>query len=130
MNRLTLKAWASALFTVLSALVPLIAVGPLTPTEWTNVGLLALNTILVQVVPNLTETTGKYAKAFVTTGTTIGMLLVSFFADGSHHLSSGEWIQIAAVLLAVFGVYRAPGPQWQGPAVTPAQVRSIDGDRP
>jgi hypothetical protein len=129
-NKLTLKAWASALFTVLSVLVPMVSVGPLTPTEWTNVGLLALNTILVQVVPNLTETTGKYAKAFVTTGTAIGTLLVSFFADGSYHISSGEWIQIAAVVLAALGVYRAPAPQWQGPAVSPGQVRAIEDPRP
>lgn len=124
-----LKAWASALFTVLSALVPMISVGPLTPTEWVNVGLLLLNTILVDVVPNLTETIGKYAKGFISTATAIGTLLVSYFADGSYFISSAEWIQIAAVVLGAVGVAALPGPQWSGTQLSPAQVRSVDSPR-
>lgn len=125
-----LKALASALFTVLSALVPLIAVGPLTPTQWVNVALLLLSTLLVGVVPNLTETVGKYAKGFISTATAVGTLLVSYFADGSYDISSAEWIQIVAVVLAAVGVVRLPGPQWSGTVVSPRQVRSVDGGRP
>lgn len=124
-----LKAWASALFTVISALVPLIAVGPLTPTEWVNAGLLLLNTVLVGVVPNLTETIGKYAKGFISTATAIGTLLVSYFADGSYAISSAEWIQIAAVVLGAVGVVGLPGPQWSGTPVSARQVRAVDSGR-
>lgn len=126
----TIKAWASALFTVLSAIVPLIAVGPLTPTEWVNAGLLLLSTVLVGVVPNLSEGVAKYAKGFISTATAVGTLLVSYFADGSYAISSAEWIQIAAVVLAAFGVVSLPGPQWAGTVVSARQVRSVDGPRP
>lgn len=121
---LTLKAWASALFTVLSALLPMLAVAPLTPTEWVNVGLLALSTVLVAVVPNLSDGVAKYAKTFIATATTIGTLLVSFFADGSYAISSAEWIQIAAVVLAAVGVNRLAGPLWSGTPITAKQLGS------
>lgn len=121
---LTLKAWASALFTVLSVLVPMIAVAPLTPTEWVNVGLLALSTVLVAVVPNLSEGVAKFAKTFIATATTVGTLLVSFFADGSYAISSSEWIQVVAVVLAAVGVNRLAGPLWSGTVVTAKQLRS------
>lgn len=121
---LTLKAWASALFTVLSVLVPMIAVAPLTPTEWVNVGLLALSTVLVAVVPNLSEGVAKFAKTFIATATAVGTLLVSFFADHSYAISSSEWIQVAAVVLAAVGVNRLAGPLWSGTVVTAKQLHS------
>lgn len=126
----TLKTWGSALFTVLSVLVPVVAVGGLTPTGWVNAGLLFLSTVLVYVVPNLTEGVAKYAKGFITTATAIGTLLVSYFADGSYALSTAELIQIGSVVLAAIGVVRLPAPQWSGTPVSPRQVRTIDGGRP
>lgn len=126
----TLKTWASALFTLLSVLVPVLVVGGMTPTGWVNFGLLALSTVLVYVVPNLTEGAAKYAKGFITTATAIGTLLVSYFADGSYALSTVELIQIGSVVLAAVGVVRLPAPQWSGTPVSSRQVRSIDGGRP
>lgn len=126
----TLKTWASALFTVLSAVVPLVVTHAITPTGWVNAGLLALSTVLVYIVPNLTEGAAKYAKGFITTATAVGTLLVSYFADGSYALSTAELIQIGSVVLAAVGVVRLPAPQWSGTPVSSRQVRSIDGGRP
>lgn len=126
----TLKTWASALFTLLTVLVPVVVTGGMTPVGWVNFGLLALNTLLVYIVPNLTEGVAKYAKGFITTATAVGTLLVSYFADGSYTLSTAELIQLASVVLAAVGVVRLPAPQWQGPAVSPRQVRAIEDPRP
>jgi len=126
----TIKAWASALFTVITALVPMLVAGPLTPTEWVNVALLALSTVLVGVVPNLSEGVAKFAKGFISVATAVGTLLVSYFADGSYAISAAEWIQIASVVLAAVGVVGLPGPQWAGTVVSARQVRSVDGTRP
>jgi hypothetical protein len=118
------KAWAQAFFTVISVVVPLLAAGPLTPTEWTNSALLFLGTVLVAVVPNLTQTTAKYAKGIISGAMTVGTLLVSFFADGSYAITAPEWMQIAAALLALVGVVGLPAPQWAGTVVTTRQLRS------
>lgn len=123
----TLKAWGSALFTVISVIVPLVVVHAMTPTGWVNAGLLLLSTVLVSVVPNLTQGVAKYAKTFIATATAIGTLLVSYFADGLYTLSPAEWIQIVTVVLAALGVNRLPGPQWSGTVVSPRQVRSVEG---
>lgn len=120
----TLKTWASALFTMLAAIVPMLAVGPLTPTEWTNFGLMALGTLGISVVPNMVGSVAKYAKLVLATLTTIGTLLISFFADGSYALSTAEIMQIAAALLAAFGVYRVPGPLWTGTVIQGVVKRS------
>lgn len=126
----TLKTWASALFTLLTVLVPVVVTGGLTPTGWVNFGLLALSTVLVYIVPNLSEGVAKYAKGFIATATAVGTLLVSYFADGSYALSTAELIQLGSVVLAALGVVRLPAPQWSGTPISPAQVRSIDGGRP
>jgi len=120
----SLKTWASALFTVLAAVVPMVTVGPLTPTAWTNVGLMVLGTLSVAVVPNLIGSIAKYAKAFIAGGTTIGTLLVSFFADGSYALSVPEIMQIISAALAIVGVYRVDGPLWSGTLIEGKVLRS------
>lgn len=126
----TLKTWASALFTLLTVLVPLVVVHAMTPVGWVNFGLLALSTVAVYVVPNMSEGVAKYAKGIIATFTALGTLLVSFFADGSYALSTAEWIQVASVVLAAIGVVRLPAPQWAGTPISPRQVRSVDGPRP
>lgn len=126
----SLKTWASALFTVLAAVVPMITVGPLTPTGWTNVGLMVLGTLSVAVVPNLIGSIAKYAKAFIAGGTTIGTLLVSFFADGSYALSVPEIMQIVSAALAIVGVYRVDGPLWSGTLISGAKLRITVRDEP
>ena len=126
----TLKTWASALFTLLTVLVPLVVVHAMMPVGWVNFGLLALSTVLVYIVPNLSEGAAKYSKAFISTATAVGTLLVSYFADGSYSLNTAELIQLGSVVLAAFGVVRLPAPQWAGTVVTARQVRSVDGTRP
>ncbi|HEY8998303.1 MAG TPA: hypothetical protein VIM60_10405 [Edaphobacter sp.] len=120
----SLKTWASALFTALAAVVPMVTVGPLTPTGWTNVGLMILGTLTVAVVPNLVGSVAKYAKAFIAGGTTIGTLLVSFFADGSYALSVPEIMQVVSAALAIVGVYRVDGPLWSGTLIQGTTLRS------
>jgi hypothetical protein len=107
-----LKTWASALFTVLAVAVPAIFAGPLTPTGWTNVGLMVLGTLAVHIVPNMAGSVAEWSKSIIAGFTTIGTLLVSFFADGSYALSTPEIMQIAAAALAIVGVYRLDGPLW------------------
>lgn len=126
----TLKMWASALFTILAAVVPLLTVGPLTPTGWTNVGLMVLGTLTVAVVPNLVGSVAEYAKSFIAGGTTIATLLVSFFADGSYALSVPEIMQIVSAALAIVGVYRVDGPLWSGTLISGAKLRSASPDGP
>lgn len=113
-----LKVWVSGLFTVLAAVVPMVTVGPLTPTGWTNVGLMILGTLSVAIVPNLVGSVAKYAKSFIAGGTTIGTLLVSFFADGSYALSVPEIMQVVSAALAIVGVYRLDGPLWSGTVIS------------
>lgn len=119
-----LKTWVSALFTVLAAIVPMVTVGSLTPTGWTNVGLMLLGTLSVAVVPNLVGSVAKYAKTIVAVFTTVGTLLVSFFADGSYALSVPEIMQIVSAALAVLGVYRVTGPLWSGTVIQGVAARS------
>lgn len=120
----SLKTWASALFTVLAAIVPMITVGPLTPTGWTNVGLMLLGTLSVAAVPNLVGSVAKYAKSIIAVFTTVGTLLVSFFADGSYALSVPEIMQVVSAALAILGVYRLDGPLWSGTLIQGTVLRS------
>lgn len=124
----SLKTWASALFTVLAAIVPMVTVGPLTPTGWTNVGLMLLGTLSVAVVPNLVGSVAKYAKSIIAVFTTIGTLLVSFFADGSYALSVPEIMQVVSAALAILGVYRLDGPLWSGTLISGVKLSRVARD--
>jgi hypothetical protein len=127
-----LKTWASAFFTVLAGVIPTIFAGPLSPTGWTNVGLMILGTLAVHVVPNMAGSAAKYAKSIIAGFTTIGTLLVSFFADGSYALSVPEIMQVVAAALAIVGVYRLDGPLWSGTIIQGTVLRSTTEplDRP
>lgn len=122
-----LKVWAQALLPIIGGLVIMISEHALTPTEWVNEVMLVLTAVGVNIAPNMTAGVAKYAKFVISIGTTIGTLLISYFADGSYALSVPELVQLGSAVLASAGVYRLPGPQWSGTVVTARQVRSVDG---
>jgi hypothetical protein len=119
------KAIAQVVATVIAAIIPAVVDG-FTPVEIVNVVLIGLGAIGVGVVPNLTAGVAKYAKAIVSITTAVATLLVSYFADGSYHLTTSEWLQLLIAALGAVGVVAIAGPQWGGP---PAQVRSVNSAR-
>jgi hypothetical protein len=114
-----LKAWGQVLAAVLAGLIPFLVDHHLDGVEITNAALLLIGGITLYIVPNLTGTEAKYAKLAVSVGAAFCTLLVSFFADGSYAIDSGEWIQLGLAALGALGVARASALQF--PA-TPARI--------
>jgi len=106
-----LKAWAQVVAGVLAGLLPFLVDHHLDGVEITNAALLFVAGFAVYIVPNLTETAGKYAKLVVSALTAVGTLLVSLFADGSYALDSGEVIQLVLAALGAVGVLGFSAPQ-------------------
>jgi hypothetical protein len=111
-----MKALVMLLGAMLAAVVPLMAGdGPLSTTEWINVGVVAAGAAVVWIAANDEEGTWSYAKLFMSAIAAAGVVLISALADQS--VSLNEWIQIGAVVLATVAVKQLGN-------VAPAQHRA------
>jgi peptidoglycan/LPS O-acetylase OafA/YrhL len=103
------KTWGMVVATVLSAVLPALVDGSLSPTEWINVALAFVGAVSVAIVPNLNAGVGKYAKAAVAVAAAVLTLLVSLIDGG---LSTPEILQLVIAALGAVGVVSLPGPQF------------------
>ncbi len=99
----TTKAIVQLLMTVLAAVVPGLAAGPMTPTAWINVVILAAGAIMVYNAANIPG--WDYAKLIASAVSAVAVLLVSSLQDG---ISPAEWIQLALAAAAALGVGALP----------------------
>jgi hypothetical protein len=100
-----MKALVMLFGAMLAAVVPLMAGdGPLSTTEWINVGVVAAGAAVVWIAANDDSGVWHYTKLFMAAVAAAGVVLISALADGS--VGMNEWIQIAAAIVAAWGVER------------------------
>jgi len=100
-----MKALVLLLGAMLAAVVPMMmGDGPLTTTEWINVGVVAAGAAVTWIAANDDEGVWHYTKLFMASVAAGGVVLISALADGM--VGTNEWIQIAAAVLGALGVYQ------------------------
>lgn len=98
-----MKALIQLLGAVFAAAAPLtLGNGPLSVTEWINVGVVAAGAATVWIAANEDEGIWSYTKLFMSAVSAGGVVLVSALADMS--ISPTEWIQIGAAAIAALAV--------------------------
>lgn len=102
------KMLAQVLTTVLVALVPLLAVGPLGTVQWVNVALVAVGAAAVFTGPNVPG--AALTKTVLSVLTAVGVVLheVIVSAGGVLVFGPADWIQIALAALGALGVFAIP----------------------
>lgn len=98
------KAIVQLMMTMLAAVVPGLAAGPMTPTAWINVVILGAGAIMVYNASN--DIPGwNYAKLIASAVSAVAVLLVSSLEGG---ISPAEWIQLALAAAGAVGVGALP----------------------
>lgn len=99
----TMKAIIQALATVLAAIVPAFAAGPLDATGWFNVIVLAMGAIMVYNAANIPG--WNYAKLIASAVSAVVVLLISVWEGG---LTTPEIMQLILAFLGALGVGAIP----------------------
>lgn len=99
-----MKAMVMLVAAMLAAVVPLMAgAGPLSTTEWINVGVVAAGAAVVWIAANAEDGgVWSYTKLFMAAIAAGGVVLISALADMS--ISANEWVQIVAAIVAAVAV--------------------------
>lgn len=98
------KAIVQLVMTVLAAIVPALAVGPLDPTAWVNIVVLAAGTVMVYNASN--DIPGwNYAKLIASAVSAVAVVLTTSLAGG---LDATDYIQMALAAAAALGVGAIP----------------------
>jgi hypothetical protein len=98
-----LKSVVQLLMTVLAAVIPALAVGPMTFENWVNVVILAAGAVMVYNAANIPG--WDYAKLVASAVSAVAVLLVSAWQGG---LSAAEVIQMVLAAAAALGVGALP----------------------
>jgi hypothetical protein len=94
------KLFAQVAGTILAALLPLVTLGHITPTQWVNVAIIAVGACAVFAGPNVPG--ARYTKVVLSALAAALTVLTSAIIGG---ISTGEWIQIVLAILSTLGVY-------------------------
>lgn len=97
------KAIVQLLMTVLAAVVPALAAGPMTVETWINVVILGAGVIMVYNAANIPG--WEYAKLIASAVSAVAVLLVSAWQGG---LSGAEIIQLVLAAAGAVGVGALP----------------------
>lgn len=97
------KALVQLLMTILAAVVPGLAAGPMDATAWINVVILGAGAVMVYNAANIPG--WEYAKLIASAVSAVAVLLVSFLDGG---LSSAEVIQLILAAAGAVGVGALP----------------------
>lgn len=97
------KSVVQLLMTVLAAVIPALAEGPMTFENWINVVILGAGAVMVYNAANLPG--WEYAKLIASAVSAVAVLLVSAMQGG---ISPAEWIQMALAAAAALGVGAIP----------------------
>jgi hypothetical protein len=98
-----LKSIVQLLMTILAAVVPGLAEGPMSTTAWINVIILGAGAVMVYNAENTPA--WNYAKLIASAVSAVAVLLVSFLDGG---LSPAEGIQLVLAAAAAVGVGALP----------------------
>ena len=97
------KALVQLLMTILAAVVPALAAGPMTLSTWINVVILAAGAVMVYNAANIPG--WEYAKLIASAVSAVAVLLVSALQGG---ISTAEVIQMVLAAAAAVGVGALP----------------------
>lgn len=97
------KAVVQLIATILAAVIPALANGPMTATAWINVVILGTGAVMVYNAANLPG--WDYAKLIASAVSAVAVLLVSALEGG---ISPAEWIQLALAAAGALGVGALP----------------------
>jgi len=98
-----MKAIVQLVMTVLAAIVPALAVGPLDATAWVNIVVLAAGTVMVYNAANIPG--WSYAKLIASAVSAVAVVLTTSLAGG---LDATDYIQMALAAAAALGVGAIP----------------------
>lgn len=93
----------------LAALVIALSDDVVSTSEWINVGIALFGAVAVVLAGETLVGLWRHAKTFAAAGSAGLVYIQSALTDGG--VSGSEWVQLALVVLGVFGVAIAPGPR-------------------